>query len=763
MGVAAAVRRLPLRLAAVAGILLGLGLGGEPGALAADSLEATLGRNDTRVLSAPAPVPAGRTVAELALDERLEQLGYRRVHQRPTQPGEYFHGHELYWIYRRTCHARGRDHAAELIGLVLERSSGRILGRWREGRAPQRIRDDDDLWLEPRLLAESLAGDRAERVLLRFSDLPEMVWRAVLAAEDARFFEHGGIDVRAVGRAAVRNLSSGRVVEGGSTITQQLVKNRDLSPERTFGRKLSEAMRAMELEDEYGKEEILQAYLNSVYLGHVGGVAVHGLGTAARVYFSRSPSELSLAEAASLAAMIQGPNRFQPTSDRGALKGRRDWVLGRMAELGWAAAAEVARATASAVVARPSPPERSAPVHLLTWIEEEVEREEPGRAEEGRGFLVEATLDPFLQGLAEAAVEQQLTALRRGHARLRDAPLAAVLVALDGRTGAVLAYVGGDPDEAPGAFDRVRAARRQPGSVVKPLVALEALEDCGQREPLTASSRIADSPLRLDLPSGPWQPRNFDGQFAGPVLLREALAESRNVPAVRIARWCGFAATAARFERAGLELPPDPPPSFVLGAVETSPLAVARAFTFLATPGEVLEPYPLTRAETPGGRTLERWRPQSRRVASKASAFIVRDLLRSAVEAGTARGGAIAGRDVAAKTGSSSDLRDAWFAGQAGSVVTVVWVGLDDGARLGLTGAAAAAPLWHDFMTRAVPARPDLVVERPGDVVELWVQERTGLLVRAGRAGSRPELYRDDTLPRRRRWWRADTPMPVIE
>jgi membrane carboxypeptidase/penicillin-binding protein len=217
--------------------------------------------------------------------------------------------------------------------------------------------------------------------------------------------------------------------------------------------------------------------------------------------------------------------------------------------------------------------------------------------------------------------------------------------------------------------------------VVKPFVVLEAIDDCGGRDPLTASSRILDEPLSIALPAGRWEPHNFDDQYLGPVLLREALAESRNVPAVRIARWCGFDDTAALFERAGLELPPSPPPSFVLGAVETSPLAVARAFTVFATPGRVLEPFPLARVSASDGSSIERWRPRATEVADRAAAYIVRDLLRSAV-GGTAASGAIAGLDVAAKPARARAARRV-VRRPAGSVVTVVWVEPDDGGRLG--------------------------------------------------------------------------------
>ena len=733
-----------------------------PALLAAD-LESDLGRNETRVLSAPYAVTCGKTVEHLSLEPRLERLHYRRVKGRPAAPGEYFHGNEVFWFYRRACHVDGKDREPELVGLALAPQSRRIVGRRGEGKPPRPF-DEGAVWLEPEVLSESLKGDRADRVPITLDALPEHVWRCILAAEDARFFEHGAIDPRAVARAAFRNLRKGRVVEGGSTITQQLVKNRDLSSERTLSRKASEAMRAAALEARYGKKEILQAYLNTVYLGNVAGMGVYGVGAAARTYFSKPAAELSLAEAAILAAMIQGPNRLSPLHDREALRERRNWVLARMEEMGWAQAARVARAKAEGVSGEKlARPRTSAPQHVLSWIAHEVASEERSRFEQDRGFIVETTIDPYLEKLAERALASRLDALRRENPHLRGAKLSAALVALDARTGAVIAYVGGAPEDGPGAFDRVRAAKRQPGSAVKPFVVLEALDSCGTREPLTASDLVLDAPLEIVLPKGSWKPVNFDHGFVGEIPLREALSESRNVPAVRVARWCGFAETASTFERLGLDLPAMPPPSFVLGSVETSPLALARAYTVLATPGRVLEPYAVARVESSGGRTLARTRPVVRKVVAPAAAYIVRDLLRTAVEEGTATVGEIEGVEVAAKTGTSSELRDAWFAGHAGSVVAVVWVGLDDGGRLGLTGTAAAGPLWREFMSEAVRARPDYAVERPRDVVEAWVQERTGLLVGAGYLGARAELYREDTLPPRKRWWRFDRPMPVVE
>jgi penicillin-binding protein 1B len=408
------------------------------------------------------------------------------VHDRPTRAGEFFFGNEVIWIYRRATHARGESRPPELFGIDLDARTGRVTGRRDADGSTRPIRGEGDAWLEPELLSESLRGERADRVHVDLEDLPERVWRAVLAAEDARFFEHPGVDPIGVARATVHNIRKGSLAEGGSTITQQLIKNRDLTPKRTLGRKANEAVRALALETEFSKNEILESYLNTVYLGNVSGLAVHGIGAAARVYFSKSAQSLTLDEAAALAAMIQAPNRLSPVEHATALRERRDWVLGRLAELEWADERDVERAKAQPVRGKLSPPRSSAPRQFISWVGELVADEKPSRVEEGRGFRVETTLDPWLQDLAEHAVADELDTLRGQYPKLRQAGLSAALVALDARTGAVLAYVGGDPEERAAEYDHARKARRQPGSIVKPFVVLQALDECGRREPLTA-------------------------------------------------------------------------------------------------------------------------------------------------------------------------------------------------------------------------------------------------------------------------------------
>ena len=714
--------------------------------------------------SAPYPVVPGRTVRQAAIPERLARLGYVRVPRKPAAPGEMFWGHEVLWIFRRGHRWDGRDWPAALLGLVLERGSGRILQVVDERRSP--LPPSEGAWIEPEALAESLDGRRARRRPVVLSELPERVWRAVLAAEDHRFYDHSGVDARSLARAAIENVRRGRLAQGGSTLTQQLVKNRDLTPRRSLGRKVSEALRALEVESEHEKDEILEVYLNHVYLGHSSGLAVHGFGAAARAYFGKDAPDLALHESALLAGLIRSPNRLHPERHPREARARRDQVIARMEELGWATPAEAAAARARPLGLRPERPAPPLAGSFLGWAAAIARREAPDRLERGRGVVIETTLDPLLQAQAEEAVRIGVTRLRRDHRELRGAPLGVALVALEPETGDVLAYVGSPPGSLPGGFDRARQGRRQPGSLVKPLVLLEAFDACGG-DPLYPPSRVADEPLSLSLRelsrgTGTWEPVNADGRYRGVVTLREALRESRNLPFVRIARHCGFEATAARVRESGLPLPEPPPPSFVLGAVEASPLQVARAYTVFASPGSALAPRPVTRIERPGGARISRFFVSRRDVVDPATAWLVGDLLRDAAAHGTARAAALDGLEVAAKTGTTSERRDAWLAGLADGLVTVVWVGRDDGRPLGLTGSQGAAPLWREFMRRGVPLRPPREIARPYDVVSRHVDARTGLLVRSWNPHAQLEVFRLGALPPRDRFWREDTDVAVV-
>ncbi len=728
----------------------------------ASGLDETLGRSEVRVWSAAYPLHAGRTVQEMRLVQRLDRLGYRRVHEKPREAGEFFWGQQVFWIYRRPFRLGGHDHGPRLISLLQDPGNTLVLGRLSADAETSYESLGPEDCLEPELLAESLSAKRVRRELISLDAVPEDLWRAVLAAEDSRFFEHHGVDSRGIARAMLANLKAGKVVQGGSTITQQLVKNRSLTPKRSLPRKVSEAVRALALEAEYDKRDILENYLNSIYWGQIDGLALYGVGTAARAYFSKSASELSLVEAATLAGMIQGPNLHNPLRNPQRSKTRRDWVLSRMETLGWATPAEVSRARQQPLRTHRGKMDRRPAPHFLSWVAAIARDREGKRLESGKGVVLETTLDPLLQELAQSASRNWLARLRKSYPRLRSRPLSLALVALDVKSGQVLAYVGGDSAARGDAFDRAQHAHRQPGSAIKPLLLLEAFESCGASQALNPATRVLDESFSMSTPGGSWTPANYDRRTHGVVSIREALRHSYNIPFVRIARHCGFRATARRVARTGLEVEDDPPPSFALGSLEVTPLEMARAYRIFPTLGRVGRPRALTRIEKPSGRRLKRWRDDSFYAVHSSTAYLVHQLLLDAVASGTGKAAGLEAFEVAGKTGSSSALRDAWFVGYAGSVVTAVWVGLDDDGSLGLTGSAAAAPLFRNFMEAAVPAREPHRIEKPRGVRVRRVDPTTGLLVSERSRRGYDESFRRGKEPRRDRWWRRDDPARVI-
>jgi penicillin-binding protein 1B len=651
---------------------------------------------------------AGRELRDQALLERLRRLGYRAVDEEPTVPGTYSQTATRLVVMSREYRWGGRSVPARLWAADLQ--DGVV------------TRVDPSASLEPEVVASALDEQRAPVERVRLADLPERVWRPVLALEDHRFFEHDGVSGRAMARALWANARRGGVAEGGSTITQQLVKNRDLQPRRALDRKVSEAARALALEATWEKAEILQAYLNAVYYGHVDGVGVYGLGRAARVWFGKPAAELALHEAALLAALLQGPNGLHPIRHPDRARERRDAAILRMVELGWASEAEGAAARARPLGVTPTAPKPEVGGAALARIRAEVARDAEHRLEKDLGFEVDTTLDPVVQARAVAHTRAWLARLRQDHAALRAAPLHAVVVVVRASTGEVLAYVGGDPDQAEGSLDRASEAFRQPGSTVKPLLLLHAYDKCGERGPIRPSTLLSDAPVQVD----DWTPRNADGLSLGPVPAREALVRSANRPFVHLAQACGSGAMADTVRRAGLPLPESPPPSWVLGAVEASPAQVLQAHTVFATGGWAVQPRLIARIGRPNGTRTGGESQDRNKVAPAGPAYLVGQDLAQAVARGTGQSARLQGAEARGKTGTSSGNRDAWFVGHAEGIAAVVWVGLDKG-ELGLTGAYSAAPLWAKVMADAVGTQPRAPAEVPDGVTTCRVDPKTGL------------------------------------
>ncbi|MGF1454704.1 MAG: transglycosylase domain-containing protein [Alphaproteobacteria bacterium] len=520
---------------------------------------------------------------------------------------------------------------------------------------------------------------------VRLEDLPDHVPQAILAIEDHRFFHHVGLDLAGLIRALTANLAAGRVVQGGSTLTQQLAKNLFLTSERTVRRKLQEALLALWLEARLGKDEILALYLNRVYYG----AGTHGIDAAARRYFAKPARDLSLGEAAVLAGLLKAPSRYAPTHNADGAQARARLVLKRMAELGYITEEDADQAAARPLVLG----EAATPgVHyFMDWIVDLL-AEYVGRVREP--LVVRTTLDLELQKAAESAVASVLD-----DALAEDAKIGQVaLVALDS-TGAVRALVGGRSYRK-SPYNRVVRAWRQPGSAFKPFVYLAALEAGWQSD-----YAIEDRPIRV----GRWSPSNFTGRFEGKVSLTRALSRSLNAATVRLTETIGRKRVIDTAQRMGLDADLKPYPSLPLGTFEVTPLSLTAAYVPMANGGRAVAVNPMVRIQTRSGQTLyERERGDLGQAAPRRDIDGLRDMMRVVVSDGTGRAAALEGYDVAGKTGTSQNFRDAWFIGHVEGLVAGVWVGNDDGRPMNkITGGTVPARIWKAFAQAALARLPE--------------------------------------------------------
>jgi len=552
--------------------------------------------------------------------------------------------------------------------------------------------------LEPEVLSNDPFSKAGKRQAVRFSDIPPVLLHAILATEDRRFFQHSGVDVFGIARALLHNAGENRPGQGGSTITQQLVKNTYLTPERTLRRKYAEAMLSYALERRLSKEDIFALYCNEVYLGQRGAVTVRGVEEAARVYFGKELKNLSLAEAATIAGMIQGPMRFSPLHHPDTSQARRNVVLEAMARDGWIDADQVGLTEKEPVqVAASSHLDNSLAPYFVDYVNRTADADLDASPASQRIYT---TIDLDLQQLAETAIKRQLEHLGQTHKNLAAKPQAA-LVALDPKTGNVLAMVGGR-DYAESQLNRATDARRQPGSTFKPFVYAAALEDG-----MSPVQMFSDSPREFIYDRNKhYSPANFGGGYSmRDVTMRTGLVKSLNVVTVDVALQTGLARIANLAERFGLPKP-ERYPSLALGTKEVTPLELAAAYAAFVNGGRRVKPkVVLSVGEPPQQVTNEE--DLDAQVVSPTTSYMITNMLSDVIDHGTARASrdAVRGTATAGKTGTS---RDGWFVGYTPNLVCAVWIGFDDNEQLGLSGAEAALPAWADFMKAAVELKPEL-------------------------------------------------------
>jgi len=661
---------------------------------------------------------------ELDLDanglvELLRAQGYRPADGREVRPGTWWREGTSVRLVTRPF--RFQDGLQEAIAAQVDFAAGRI----------GRIRDTTGielalLRLDPMRIGSIFPSHGEDRIVLPPEEVPALLANALIAVEDRRFYTHYGIDPEGIARAVLVNLKSGEVKQGGSTLTQQLVKSYFLDNRQTLGRKVTEAAMALLLELHYTKDDLLNAYVNEVYMGQDGPRAIHGFGLAAAYYFGKRLDELDTVEIATLVAIVRGPSWYRPWQSPERVRQRRDLVLALLGKQGVLTKSEVVTARAQSMVLRP--PGRADSGYrpaFLQLVRRQLARDYEENDLSTEGLSVLTTLEPRVQSATEAALRDGLKALesRGGEA----VSLEAAAIVTRPATGEVLAVAGGR-EAAFGGFNRALDARRPIGSLVKPALYLAALET-GRYHLATT---VEDMPLEVPLPRGDvWVPRNYDGEPHGPVSLLRALAESHNLAAVRTGLDVGTDTVAERLgELAGIDTPPAYP-SLLLGSVEMSPVEVAQLYGVFAS-GGFRAPLRAVKAVLDAeGTPLSRYPLDVEQVADPEAVAQIDRALLAVMERGTGRRAReqLPGLALAGKTGTSGDFRDSWFAGFGGDNLAVVWVGRDDNRATGLTGSSGALPVWVRLMSALGP-QPFVPAAADG-LVELEIEYDTGLAANA--------------------------------
>lgn len=645
-----------------------------------------------RVYARPVELHAGAPVDRAALVDELERLGYSRVAS-PSAAGQFAASRKAvevhtrgfpYWDVPEPARRVRAEFADGRVAMLADASTNEAVAVMR---------------LEPAEIARINPRRYEDRDLLAFDELPPAFVDALVAVEDRRFFEHVGIDLPGLVRAMWVNLRERRFAQGGSTLTQQLVKNLYLTRERTLWRKFNEMLMALSLERRYDKREILETYVNEVFLGQDGNRAIHGFGLASRFYFGKPLGELGPAELATLIGLVKGPSVYDPRRAPDAARRRRDVVLRLLGSANVLSGPVVERALASplGVRKRVGGAADGAPA-FIALVRRQLLRDYSAKDLNTAGLNVFTTVDPALQEAVERDLAPILTRLeqRSGVTALQGAVVVAEPV-----SGEVLALVG-DRNPAMRGFNRALDARRPIGSIIKPFVYARAFS-----EPETYSllTHVADAALALEDARGEvWRPANFDGIEHGEVTLLRALVTSLNLATVRLGLAIGVEEIVKHLRALGFPRELAPLPSVLLGAVELSPLEVAEAYTIFANDGFRVPLRAIAVVTGPDDRKLTRYGLRQRPVLDPAAAAIVRFAMTRAVEEGTGRAlhTLLPGKlPLAGKTGTSNDHRDSWFAGFGANRLAVAWVGRDDNRPTGLTGASGALRVWAATMAHA--------------------------------------------------------------
>ena len=550
----------------------------------------------SRVYSDATPIVAGTGLPRALLEPKLNHVGYREAAKRVENPGEYRYVGDDVEIFLNNFEYPDMEFHAMPVLLDMDGAQVRSIKRLSDGITLRGVR------IEPELITSIYDNEMEDRVPVSLDAVPKVLTEAIIATEDRGFYRHEGVSIRGIIRALWTDIRSKQLVAGGSTLTQQLVKNLFLSPERKFRRKALEAIMAVLLELRYSKDEILEAYCNVIYLGQNGSVQMLGVEQASRVYFGKSVTYLTLPEAATLAQLISSPNAYSPLKYPERAKKRRDMVLRLMKDQQKISEREYLEAVASPLSVTKFPKtSRSAPF-FVDLVLKQLRETYPETQLKTEGLRIFTTLDTMMQRSAEEALDHGIANLGKKYKHIRnsDTPLEGAVVTIQPGTGYVKALVGGR-NYSKTQFNRAIQARRQPGSLFKPFVYVTAMDPARRDQAFTASTVLDDSPISVQAGNAMWRPQNYDNRFHGRVTVREALAHSYNIPAVRAAIDAGVPNVIKTASSIGVESKLQPYPSISLGSFEVTPLEIAFAYSVFANLGVKAEPVSILAVVTRDG------------------------------------------------------------------------------------------------------------------------------------------------------------------
>jgi len=710
------------------------------------------GERDTvfpRVLARPLELRRGQSLTDRQLIDRLNDLGYAH-RDRVERPGEFAIGAGAVAIMPRAPELKG-----QVVRVVFQPPPPQTVKAGARRPPPPRPADrvmrlelgtkpSERLVLDaPLITTLGGGGEREKRRPVALAVIPERMRQAVLAIEDHRFYEHPGVDPIGIVGAAISNMrGKNKYTAGASTITQQIARNVFLpkmfpgmtlkdAREKSWRRKLLEAWVSLIITTRASKDEIFEMYLNDMTLGQRGSFGIVGVAEASRLFFGKDVSNVTLAEAATIAGVYQSPSALSPFNNPARCKERRNVVLGAMADAGYVTADVAERAAHEPLLVVQRALETEAP-YFVDFVAQTLDDTYPGlTTTTAQAVDVHTTLDLHLQHLAQNAVRDGLVHVDELLPRRKRGKAEAALIALDPRTGEILAFVGGRSYNQ-SQYDRAILSRRQPGSVFKPFVYLTAFEQAAKtgRTDVTPASITNDEQETFEFDDQVWTPENYEHEYDGPITFRRALAHSRNLGTIHVAQAAGYDNVAALWKKLGVGTAPKAYPSIALGVFEATPYEIATAYTLFPN-GGTIRPLKHIQRITSGGKDVTKKDNSSpREVARPDTTFLVTNMMRSVLNEGTAAGARGMGftLDAAGKTGTTNDLRDAWFVGFTPELLTVVWVGLDDNQPVGLSGARAALPIWTQFMRTALAGRASLPFLAPEGITFIDIDAETGKL-----------------------------------